>query len=416
MAPKPQHPLARVKSHSGPSPSKRIAVAKLKRNVTSQETRPKEPPKPPPSIPLDYIDEDGNTGLHRAVLQEQYIYILDASKHAGRRNKAQKTALHLAAEKGDFTAISHLVLLTGETGVRVGASVKCGGYVTWKPTALMICALLNHSAQLVQSGEEDVKLHEALRALVKAESRKQDWSGYTALMYACIAGNTHLAMELAPIEAGIQSKGGWSALMLATQLGRLPIVAKLYRREYGLQNAGGWTALMDAAVNGYLEIAHLLASKERGMCTRKGRTALMLAVSNGHVDIAALLLKEGGHEDSSGYSALMYAVQKGHLALVRLLGPIEGEIYAERALRLLKDTVTPEVRARYQKAIAGCEQGLSERDVCDTLLSEGNTTQNSSPPSSLSECTDPEFLVTGLKYSMTSYNPPPPPPDISDSN
>ncbi|ESU36349.1 Ankyrin repeat protein [Giardia duodenalis] len=412
MTPEPQHPLSRVKSYNGPSLSKRIAAIKPKRDAASREARPKEPPKPPPSIPLDHIDEDGNTGLHRAVLQEQYIYISDASKHAGRRNKAQKTALHLAAEKGDFTAISHLVLLTGETGVRVGGSVKYGGYIVWKPTALMICALLNHSTQLVQNGEEDIKLHEALKALVKAESRKQDWSGYTALMYACIAGNTHLAMKLAPIEAGIQSKGGWSALMLATQLGRLPIAAKLYHREYGLQNAGGWTALMDAAANGCLEIAHLLAPKERGMRTKKGRTALMLAASNGHADIAALLLKEGNYEDSSGYSALMYATQKGHLSLVQLLGPVEGELYAERALRLLKNTVTPEVRARYQEAMAGREQGPPERGVCETLPSEDNITQNSPPPSSPSECTELEFLVTGSKYAMAFCEPS---TDISDN-
>lgn len=276
----------------------------------------------------------------------------------------------------------------------------------------MICALLNHSTQLVQNGEEDIKLHEALKALVKAESRKQDWSGYTALMYACIAGNTHLAMELAPIEAGIRSKGGWSALMLATQLGRLPIAAKLYHREYGLQNAGGWTALMDAAANGCLEIAYLLAPKERGMRTKKGRTALMLAASNGHADIAALLLKEGNYEDSSGYSALMYATQKGHLSLVQLLGPVEGELYAERALRLLKNTVTPEVRARYQEAMARREQGPPERGVCETLPSEDNITQNSPPPSSPSECTELEFLVTGSKYAMAFCEPS---TDISDN-
>lgn len=400
MAPRPQHPLARVNSQTDPPVSRKDAV-KSRRGAPPRKACPKEPQKPPPPIPLDQIDEDGNTGLHRAVLQEQHIYISDASKHAGCRNKAQKTALHLAAEKGDFTAIGHLLMLPGEVGVRVGTSVKCGRYIMWKPTALMICALLNHNTQLVVNGDEEPKLHEALRELIKVESGKQDWSGYTALMYACIAGNTPLATELVSFEAGIQSKGGWSALMLATQLGQLSIAAKLYRREYGLQNAGGWTALMDAAVNGRLEIAHLLAPKEQGMRTKKGKTALMLAVCNGHIDIATLLLKEAGHEDSFGYSALMYAVQMSHLPLVQLLGPMEGERYAERALGLLKDTTTPEVRTRYQEAMIGNGRNPLESDICEVLLSENDTPQHSQPLSLLSDCNDPEFLHGELKCPIT---------------
>lgn len=152
----------------------------------------------------------------------------------------------------------------------------------------MICALLNHSTQLVQNGEEDIKLHEALKALVKAESRKQDWSGYTALMYACIAGNTHLAMELAPIEAGIRSKGGWSALMLATQLGRLPIAAKLLPSR--VRAAECWRLdCPNGRCSQRLPRDSIPSCAERaGMRTKKGRTALMLAASNGHADIAAL--------------------------------------------------------------------------------------------------------------------------------
>lgn len=402
MAPRAQHPLARVNSQRGAPVPRKDATVRSRRGASSKETNPKEPTVPPPLVPLDHIDEDGNTGLHRAVIQEQYIYIPGASKHAGCRNKAHKTALHLAAERGDFTAIGHLVSLTGELGVRVGTSVKHRGYVLWKPTALMICALLNHDTQLVQDGDEEPKLHGALVALARAESRKQDWAGYTALMCACISGNAHLAMELAAAEAGIQSKGGWSALMLATQFGHLSVAAKLYRREYGLQNAGGWTALMDAAVNGRLEIAHLLAPKERGMYTKKGKTALMLAVCNGHIDIAALLLKEGGKEDASGYSALMYAVTMGHLPLVQLLGPVEGKLYAEKALSLLKSTTTPEIRARYQEAMAGDIQVPLESDTCEVLSSENDTSQCSQPPSLPSECTDPEFLLAGSKYIIPS--------------
>lgn len=402
MASRAQHPLARVnKKASAPIPRNGTAI-RSKHGAASKETRPREPAIAPPEIPLDHIDDDGNTGLHRAVLQEQYIYISGASKYAGCRNKAHRTALHLAAEKGDFTAIGHLVTLTGELGVRVGGPLKHRGYVLWKPTALMICGIFNHSTQMVQDGNSEPKLHDALLALIKAESKKQDYAGYTALMYACISGNIDLAMELVKFEAGFQSKGGWSALMMATQFGHLSIAAKLYRKEYGFQNAGGWTALMDAAVNGRLEIAQLLVQKERGMYTKKGKTALMLAVCNGYIDIAALLLKESGREDNTGYSALMYAVKLGHLPLVQLIGPIEGELYGEKALALLKSTATPEIRTRYQKAITEGTYEPSESDTCEAFSSENNTSQYSQPPPLLSECTDLEFLLAGSKYIISS--------------
>lgn len=125
-----------------------------------------------------------------------------------------------------------------------------------------------------------------------------------------------------------------TALMMAAAKGKCKAITHpLLKAEMKKQDVNGYTALMWAVAHNQLKSAKLLLKKEGGMRDKRGRTALMIAARNGHADIVQFLVKqEGGVLDKCGHTALLWAADDDKQEVVDILLLDENESKASLPL------------------------------------------------------------------------------------
>ncbi|EFO61956.1 Protein 21.1 [Giardia lamblia P15] len=324
------------------------------------------------------LDSDGNTLLHRSVLNNKPEDISRYLHLASTYNNNGKTALMLAAERGYDKCVEMLLSeakLTTEVGPDVLAEWKsitalmlasCNGHAncvklleeeeaemcdsSGQHTALMAAALTNrvevisillnreggmqnhqgYTALMLAAQHENI---EALNALVHVEAGKVDESNNTALMQAVLTGKTNVAKHLINAEAQVIRKDGNFALQLAIEQNNFDLARELMEQEGHILHSTGFTDLMTSAFFGDLrECSHLLNQVK---CrTNMGMTALMIAARAGHLDVVQLLSKyEMGLFDHNAMTAGSYAYRNGHESIYSLLA--EHEVVADEAKNTL---------------------------------------------------------------------------------
>ncbi len=152
--------------------------------------------------------------------------------------------------------------------------------------------------------------------------------GYSALMWACIKGNTDIALTLVKAGANLdlQDQSGYSTLMWAIDKGHTDIVPNLlaYGSDLNLQDESDYNALMVAIIQGHADIALTLvkAGANLDMQNEGGRSALMLAIIHGHTDVAIALIENGANielQDQSGFTALAASAAQNNLEIYNIL-------------------------------------------------------------------------------------------------
>lgn len=255
-------------------------------------------------------------------------------RYAGLDDSRGKTALMYAAESNSLAYIE--CLKTKEAHVQL----KAAGLESDGMTALMIAlangngsaaALLideaglarcdGTTALMIACEQIGIQHNIVIDELIAREHGMCNNAGYTALMHATRAGNTHLVRKLISYEARIQADDGTTALLLAASLGHASICSLLVEHEGDNIDNEGCTALMIAAKQG-LEAAVLATMQLAGESNHMGRTALMYAVKYNRqriVSILSVIEKEMGATDRYGASALTMAAESGNTAILNIL-------------------------------------------------------------------------------------------------
>ncbi|KAL7936383.1 ankyrin [Trichoderma chlorosporum] len=219
-------------------------------------------------------DDDGRTALHHACMGKVPCsrimnLLLDAGSKAilNIGDNSGQTALHYAAER-DLTDFIHI---------------------------------------LVQRG---------------ADTRAIDNHGFSAFLWAVVAGQTRAVADMLTMGADVISIGysydGTSVLGWAASLGRYAIAAML------METQKEPIPLMKAAASGSVDTVQLLLTLggDPNFCERDGLSAIHFAAEEGHTDIVRLLLNEGANVNaisSSGTTPLHCAANGGHASIVSLL-------------------------------------------------------------------------------------------------
>ncbi|TNJ30502.1 Ankyrin repeat protein 1 [Giardia muris] len=158
------------------------------------------------------------------------------------------------------------------------------------------------------------------------EQARQQYSGYTALMFAATGGHEECTRILAEYESGLRRDDGWTALMLAAYFGRVGCVQLLVTKELRLQDNEGETALIKASREGHIDCVRLLLP-EAGLQTKAGWTALMHATRNDNMDCVRLLAEsEAKIRTVDGQTALTMALTRTRFKVAALLCTFEGSI------------------------------------------------------------------------------------------
>jgi ankyrin repeat protein len=161
-----------------------------------------------------------------------------------------------------------------------------------------------------------------VKSLIQAGTNinKQDNTGVTALMWACMKGYEPIVTALIRAGASVnhQHYSGMTPIMWA--YGNLPIINALIHSgaDLNIQNNldGGSTILIIASRNGNLPIVNALiqAGADINKTDREGVTPLMHALIKGHETIIDSLIHYGASidiQDENGRTALMIASKKG---------------------------------------------------------------------------------------------------------
>eukprot|EP00669_Euglena_mutabilis_P007569 TRINITY_DN2826_c0_g1_i1.p1 TRINITY_DN2826_c0_g1~~TRINITY_DN2826_c0_g1_i1.p1 ORF type:complete len:1128 (+),score=197.64 TRINITY_DN2826_c0_g1_i1:40-3423(+) len=259
---------------------------------------------------------------------DEFLSALD-SKSVNGVDKDGRTALHMAAETGQFYVFSRLLAIPG---INVNAQTYTGN------TALHLAAALGHRLMVkrlldqrdlqlstLNSGWTPVSLHNMMpdSHIYAAFERKSGLQGVyvhdgrEALHAACGAGNALIAKMLLQhpnADVNTRSRGYQTALHLAAERGDAEIVEMLleFRRDLVDVNAmdgNGSTPLHDACRAGHLAVvnrllAHptidvnIMTTRYHGQRLTHKRcgsgTPLHVACEYGHAGVVRLLLRHPG--------------------------------------------------------------------------------------------------------------------------
>ncbi|MCE3255814.1 MAG: serine/threonine-protein phosphatase 6 regulatory ankyrin repeat subunit B-like [Rickettsiaceae bacterium] len=268
----------------------------------------------PGQFNLNFKDEKGRTALHLAA-QKGNAAILDFllqtdKEHIDSTDDLGFTALSLA------TANRHQKI--------IGALLEAGANPGIKNTQGR--AVLSYASA---SGNV-----EAVKAFLKSEIinsidlNEPDNFGGTALHRAIIEGHENIADLL--IKAGanvdIENENGQTPLQLAATWGRTEVVRALLKFEAGInhKNKDGCTALHLAVEARQIEIVDLLLKEKAdvGIKNERGHTALHYAVMNGDDEVIQKLLKAGANineQDKNGHTSLHLATKCSDQETLQLL-------------------------------------------------------------------------------------------------
>lgn len=231
------------------------------------------------------IDKQGNTILHWAARlgnTDVIIYLME-NFHPNAvdcKNKDDKTALHEAAQFGQFQ--SSKILL------KYGANVNALKRADWTPL-MLVCTKIN--------GNENYKILDLFikeGALVNCRNK----DGWTCLHLICREGNVEMLKLL--IKSGLnltaKSKNGRTGLHVAALHGHLKIVNVLLDLNSNINEVDsiGNTPLHEAVLGGRLDICKILIKRGADVSCKNNikLTLLHLASSQGNIEIITFLLRD----------------------------------------------------------------------------------------------------------------------------
>jgi len=237
--------------------------------------------------------------------------------HSGRvdlaaRDELGRTALQLAAARGDCVLVGHLL----EAGADAEAKAADGS------TALLMASL-----------HGDLEVVDALLSSGRCgDLEARDRHGRTALYCAVLGGHSSVVRRLleAGAKADVKAASDLTALFVASRDDHLDVVDVLLSSywcgDLEARNTRGHTALYCAAMKGHSSVVRRLleAGADADVKAVSGLTALLVASRDDHLEVVDALLSSGRCGDlearnKHGWTALYCAVLGGHASVVRRL-------------------------------------------------------------------------------------------------
>ncbi|TNJ28464.1 Ankyrin repeat protein 1 [Giardia muris] len=304
------------------------------------------------------IDMNGNTPLHRLVLDGGHADLEAQKRYAGRLNNQGKTALMLAVERDDLDLVRDLAplesnrfMLGGQTALYLALQ---HGHDDCAAILMNYEGVDNRSPHVDEHGVTDLMRAADNADLVGTwcwlprQRKYADRNGQTALHRGARRGDYHVCHILVEAEHGMCDKKGRTALMhyaksslLRAEAPNLELIKLLYEKEGNMTDSSGDTALLLAIKAENFHIAEALVPFEgpkpaegtkldsRLKEKPKGYTELMLATEeNDAYRVFCLMQTQAGQFDASGKSALCYAALHGYADLCRLLARKEAGLQA----------------------------------------------------------------------------------------
>ncbi|XP_077746986.1 ankyrin repeat domain-containing protein 26-like [Canis aureus] len=251
-------------------------------------------------------------GIHRAVIegdtekmQEIQQLLVFGLHDLNKRDRKNRTALHLACAIGSVDMVKILVLSQCQLNLRDGEN----------RTALV---------KAVQCQEEacvDILLRKG------ADVNTKDFKDNTALHYAAYEGNISIARKLLLNKGDIEAKNkdGLTPLLLAINEKKEKMVAFLVEKaNINAVDYAKRTALHLACAIGREDMVKLLVDRhcQLNLCDGEDRTALVKAIQCQEEACVTILLEHGADpkvKDNKGNTALHYAAHEGIVSIAEKL-------------------------------------------------------------------------------------------------
>ncbi|XP_056631478.1 ankyrin repeat domain-containing protein 16-like [Diorhabda sublineata] len=232
-----------------------------------------------------HIDKQGNTILHLAARlgnTNVITYLMENfhPKAVNCKNKDDKTALHEAAQFGQFE--SSKILL------KYGADVNALKRADWTPL-MLVCTKIN-------SNENYKILDLFLKGGALVNCRNKD--GWTCLHLICREGNVEMLELLVKsgLNLTVKSKNGRTGLHVAALHGHSKIINKLLDLNSNVNEIDsiGNTPLHEAVLGGQLDICRILIKRGADISCKNNLnlTLLHLASSQGNIEMISFILKD----------------------------------------------------------------------------------------------------------------------------
>ncbi|CAK9329652.1 unnamed protein product [Citrullus colocynthis] len=274
-------------------------------------------PPPSPTTPTLVLSNSSKTLLvsnsSKSLVLSNSGKRFDKKKYVkqvtGRHND---TELHLAAQRGDLTAVRQIL---GEIDAQMVGTLSGADF--------------------------DAEVAEIRSAIVNEVNEL----GETALFTAAEKGHLDIVKELLQYSTKegmtMKNRSGFDPFHIAASQGHEAIVQVLLKHDPGLSKTVGQsnaTPIISAATRGHIGVVNVLLSTDSSsleISRSNGKNALHLAARQGHVEIVKALLRKdpqlARRNDKKGQTALHMAVKGTSCEVVKLL------LNADPALVMLPD-------------------------------------------------------------------------------
>eukprot|EP00930_Biecheleria_cincta_P014004 TRINITY_DN12221_c0_g1_i1.p1 TRINITY_DN12221_c0_g1~~TRINITY_DN12221_c0_g1_i1.p1 ORF type:complete len:338 (+),score=58.33 TRINITY_DN12221_c0_g1_i1:581-1594(+) len=199
---------------------------------------------------------------------------------------------------------------------------------------------LGHTPLMLAAGSSSRNSPQAMRCLLdaKADVKREDQRGWTALMHACV-NNCRAAVEIL-LEQGanvnLTAADGKTPLMLAaietdTTMDVVKLLVKA-KASLATLDQDGYSAFFYACQHGKRDLAKWLLTKGVDVNARSphGLTALMILACTGDIKTAKILLRKEIHLDAqhakTGNTALIESILKSHVSFAQLLVDADASV------------------------------------------------------------------------------------------
>lgn len=281
-------------------------------------------------------DKQGNTPLHRAVLDQNVQELIKNLSYAGEYNSDGVTALILCAQRN---FIEGAKILAPKESRKLCSANKLALYYALVAGHLEIADILTQWESFTdQEPYIDNQKTNLMRSVMEKnilavwywkmhQAGMQDTEGRTALIIAAEVNFFTAVRILAPHEAGVKMINGKTAIDIALDHNHLDVATFLIPYEgYKEQGAdfSGRTDLMQAAIKNNRLGVFCFLKEAKAIENEEGMTALMLAAKHGSCDVLKYLIPlEKYMRSSANKTALMYATEANMLNVIIELAPQE---------------------------------------------------------------------------------------------
>ncbi|XP_059327350.1 inversin isoform X2 [Ammospiza nelsoni] len=316
----------------------------------------------------DKEDQFGRTPLMYCVLADRLDCaeaLLKAGADVNRADRSRRTALHLAAQKGNYRFMKLLLARRGNWMQKDLEDMTPLHLTTRHKSPKCLALLLKHMAP----GEVDTQDRNKEAAPTESLLNWQDYEGRTPLHFAVADGNVAVVDVLTSYEGcNVTSYDNlfrtplhWAALLGHAQIVHL----LLERNKFGTipSDSQGATPLHYAAQSNFAETVEVFLKHPsvKDDSDLEGRTSFMWAAGKGSDDVIRTMLTlkldiDINMTDKYAGTALHAAALSGHVSTVKLLLEHKAQV---DALDVMKHT--PLFRA--------CEMG--HKEVIQTLIKGG---------------------------------------------